>query len=116
MTSSSSSSCSPIHSLINSLLKDASNNWSSAHDKRLLKLLHKIHEDITHEKSSSLELKMKHLHSISEKVNVRLNACKIGLGRMGSSIGVERKVEDVSSDEEEEEEEESEEETVEERG
>ena len=115
MTSSSSSSCSPIHSLINSLLKDASNNWSSAHDKRLLKLLHKIHEDITHEKSSSLELKMKHLHSISEKVNVRLNACKIGLGRMGSSIGVERKVEDVSSDEEEEEEE-SEEETVEERG
>ena len=51
---------------------------------------------------------MKHLIAVSSKVNVRLNACKIGLSRIGNSVGVERKVEDEEEDEDEEDEEEEE--------
>ena len=93
---------SSIPSLLASLRNDDDANkgdddWSSKHsfDARLLRLLETIGEDIFREKSSRVRLKMKHADSIAEKVNVRLNACKIELERMGNSIGVERKVEDV---------------------
>ena len=59
-------------------------------------------------KMKTMELKMKHLIAVSSKVNVRLNACKIGLSRIGNSVGVERKVEDEEDDDDEEDEEEEE--------
>ena len=51
---------------------------------------------------------MKHLIAVSSKVNARLNACKIGLSRIGNSVGVERKVKDEEEDDDDEDEEEEE--------